>query len=144
MFNRSRNEKCPQANIRRNRHLGRVYKSRFFRLGSRRALQFTDFPTISKSLSHQLKINQFQISNTHNSDEEHAEQLVIKALEMTFALKQIAQYYFNEAEVGSPYISTLIEIDYQFNSGCEDMVRILRALKNKLRYNFCFCNTLYC
>ena len=70
--------------------------------------------------------------------------MVIKAIQMTLALKQIAQYYFNEAEVGSPYISTLMEIDYQFISGCEDMVRILQALKNKLRYNFCFCNTFYC
>ena len=81
-------------------------------------------------------------SNTFSSDEEYAEALVVKALEMALALRHIAQYYFNEAEVGSPYISILIEIDYQFISACEDLIKIFRALKHKLRYNYCFCNTI--
>ena len=60
---------------------------------------------------------------------------------MTNALRLIAQYYFNEAKVGSPHISILIEIDYKYNQGCEELMLALRALKNKLRYNHCLCNT---
>ena len=82
------------------------------------------------------------MSNTFSSEGEYAEQLVSKALEMTFALQRIAQFYFNEAEVGSPFISVLLEIDCQFSAGCDDIIRILRALKNKLCYNICFCNTI--
>ena len=61
---------------------------------------------------------------------------------MTLALQRIAQYYFNEAEVGSPYISTLMEIDYQFNAGCDDLIKLLRAMKNSLRYDICICQTI--
>ena len=68
--------------------------------------------------------------------------MVQKALEMTYALQRIAQYYFNEAEVSSPYIAVLIEFDFQFNTGCDQMIQILKALKNKLYFDYCFCNTL--
>ena len=66
--------------------------------------------------------------------------LIEKALEMTYSLKRIGQYYFNEAEYRSPYISSLIEIDYEFNDGCDHMIKILNALKNQLQFNHCMCN----
>ena len=66
--------------------------------------------------------------------------LIERALDMTYSLKQIGQYYFNEAEFQSPYISILIEIDYQFHDGCDHMIKILDALKNKLQINHCICN----
>ena len=61
---------------------------------------------------------------------------------MTLALQRIAQYYFNEAEVASPYISVLMEIDYQFNAGCDDLIKLFRAVKNDLQYEICICNTI--
>ena len=72
--------------------------------------------------------------------DEHVIDLIERALDMTYSLKQIGQYYFNEAEFGSPHISVLMEIDFQFIDGCEHMVRILEALKNKLQINHCICN----
>ena len=66
--------------------------------------------------------------------------LIDGMVQMTNNLRHIAQYYFNEAEVGSPYIAILIEIDYKFIEGCEETIRLLRALKNKLRHNNCLCN----
>ena len=84
----------------------------------------------------------FQISNTYATDEEYAEYLVKNTLQMSLALQRIAQYYFNEAEVGSPYISTLMEIDYQFNAGCDDLIKLLRAVKNSLKYDICICETI--
>ena len=61
---------------------------------------------------------------------------------MALALQRIAQYYFNEAEVGSPYIASLIEIDYQFSAGCDEMIKLLRAVKNYLQYDICICDTI--
>ena len=84
----------------------------------------------------------FKISNTFATDEEYADHLVLSALQMSLALQRIAQYYFNEAEVASPYISTLMEIDYLFSNGCDDLIKLLRAVKNDLRYNICICNTI--
>ena len=83
----------------------------------------------------------FQIINTNTNQYENTILLIDGMTRMTNDLRYIAQYYFNEAEVGSPYISILIEIDYKFNEGCEEIIRLLRALKNQLRYNNCLCNT---
>ena len=91
-----------------------------------------------------IRLFYFQCTNSFSSTEAQAEYLTTKALEMTFALQRIAQFYFAEAELGSPYISILLEIDNQFIDGCEDLIKILRALKNQLQYNICFCNTLDC
>ena len=94
-------------------------------------------------VSHQcIQSCNFQISNTFSTDEEYAEYLVTNALQMTLALQRIAQYYFNEAEVASPYISVLMEIDYHFNAGCDDLIKLFRAVKNNLQYEICICNTI--
>ena len=83
-----------------------------------------------------------KVSNTFASDDEYAEHLVVDSLQKSLALQRISQYYFNEAEVASPYIAQLMEIDYMFNTGCDDLIKLLRAVKNNLRYDICVCATI--
>ena len=71
-----------------------------------------------------------------------AEDYINRAMQMTLDLQKIAKHYFHKVQLGSPNATRFMEIEQQFQTGCEQMKTLLRALKNKLLYNRCFCNTL--
>ena len=60
---------------------------------------------------------------------------------MIQCLKRIAQYYFNEAQVGSRNVAVMMEIDFQFTTGCDSITEILNAVKSKILNDSCYCLT---
>ena len=84
-------------------------------------------------------INSIQFYDYQISDRANILKMIRNTLEMTHCLKRIAQFYFNEAQMNSRNISMLIEIDFQFITGCDSIIEILNAVKNKLLNNSCFC-----
>ena len=58
--------------------------------------------------------------------------MVTGSLEMVQCLKRIAQFYFTEAQIGSRNVAVMIEVDFQFNSGCDAITEVLYAVKNKI------------
>ena len=88
----------------------------------------------------------FQFPNHSISDRDNVLQMVTGSLEMVQCLKRIAQFYFTEAQIGSRNVGVMIEVDFQFNSGCDAITEVLYAVKNKILNNSCFCltNDKYC
>ena len=87
-----------------------------------------------------------QFPNHSISDRDNVLQMVTGSLEMVQCLKRIAQFYFTEAQIGSRNVGVMIEVDFQFNSGCDAVTEVLYAVKNKILNNSCFCltNDKYC
>ena len=87
-----------------------------------------------------------QFPNHSISDCDNVLQMVTGSLEMVQCLKRIAQFYFTEAQTGSRNVGVMIEIDFQFNTGCDAITEVLYAVKNKILNNSCFCltNEKYC
>ena len=79
----------------------------------------------------------FQIINDSN-ESERTILLIDRMLQMTNALQRITQYYFSQTQMVP---SNMLSLSNKFNEGCEEIIRLLQAIKNKLRYNYCICNT---
>jgi len=93
-----------------------------------------------------ILFNLFKVFNREMSSRSNAICMLSNSLVMVHSLKRIAHYYFTEAQNGSPNIAVLLEIDFQFHAGCDLLSDILRAAKNKIINNSCYCliNDVFC
>ena len=66
---------------------------------------------------------------------------VVKAIQMTDSLQKIAHHFFKEMYFG-PSQHRFLTIQNQFNSGCEQLINLLKATKTFLHFNYCLCNTI--
>ena len=88
----------------------------------------------------------FQVYNRQLSDRTNLIRLLSNSIVMVHSLKRISHFYFNEAQIGSPNIAVLLEVDFQFHAGCDLLSDLLRAVKAKIIHNTCFCltNDIFC
>ena len=66
---------------------------------------------------------------------------VAKAIQMTDSLQKIACHFFEEVHFGSNQ-HRFLTIQNQFNSGCEQLINLLKATKRFLHFNYCLCNSI--
>lgn len=62
-----------------------------------------------------------------------------ESLRMTEALKKVGHHYFQETHFG-PNQHRLLNLQNQFDSGCNKLIELLKSTKTLLRYNYCLCN----
>lgn len=64
-----------------------------------------------------------------------------RALQITNALREIGDHFFQSAKFG-PNRQRFFIIQDQFNSGCDQLIYLLKATKTFLQNNYCLCNKL--
>ena len=70
----------------------------------------------------------------------HSNDCLQKSLEMTESLQKIAHHYFQETRFG-PNQYRLLDFQNQFHHGCDQLIKLLKATKIHLHFNYCLCNT---